>query len=69
MLRPSIFSSATYADRRVAEAGALADALVERAQLVLVVGVVEAEHRHEVLDGREAFDRRARRRAASASRA
>ena len=35
----------------------LTHALVERAQLVLGVGVVEAEHRHEVLDGREAFDR------------
>ena len=41
----------------VAEAGALADALVERAQFVFVVGVVEAEHRHEVLDRLESFDR------------
>ena len=46
-------------DRRVAEARALSHALVERAQLVLVVGVVEAEHRLQVLDGREPFDRAA----------
>src|SRR5688572_31754747 len=31
----------------------LTDAFVERAELLLVVRVVEAEHRHEVLDGRE----------------
>ena len=40
-------------------AGALAHALVERPQLLLVVGVVEAEHRREVFDGREALDRAA----------
>ena len=57
MLRPSIFSSATYATGVVADARALADTLVEGAQLLFVVGVVEAEHRHEVLDGREPFDR------------
>ena len=44
----------------VAHARALPDALVEGAQLVLVVGVVEAEHRRQVLDGREAFDRPSR---------
>ena len=54
MLRPSIFSSATYGTARVAEPGALPDALVERAQLLVVVRVVEAEHRDDVLDGREA---------------
>ena len=57
MLRPSIFSSATYATGAVAECRALAHALVEGAQLLVVVGVVEAEHRREVLDGREAVDR------------
>src|SRR5207237_6520544 len=30
---------------------------VERAELLVVVRVVEAEHRHEMLDGREPFDR------------
>ena len=49
MLRPSILSSATYAgDCSIDEA--LAHALVEGAQLLFVVGVVEAEHRLEVLD-------------------
>ncbi len=43
-------------DRLGAEAGSLADALVERFQLVLAVGVVEAEHRRDVLDRREAFN-------------
>ena len=47
-------------DRRVAQAGALPHALVERLQLVVVVGVVEAEHRDEVLDGLESLDRPAR---------
>ena len=42
--------------RRVAQAGALAHALVEGAQLVVAVDVVEAEHRHGVLDGLEAVD-------------
>ena len=54
MLRPSIFISATYATGVLAQAGALAHALVEGAQLLLGVGVVEAEHRHLVLDGRKA---------------
>ena len=57
MLRPSIFSSATYGDRRIAEPGPLTHALVERAQLLLVVRVVEAQHRHEVLGRGEAVDR------------
>ncbi len=39
----------------VAEAAALPDALVERPQLVLVVGVVQAEHGHLVLDRGEAL--------------
>ena len=42
-------------DRRVAQAGALPHALVEGAQLLLVVGVVEAEHRRQMLDRREAL--------------
>ena len=46
-------------DRGVARARALAHALVERPQLLVVVGVVEAEHRREVLDGLEALDRTA----------
>ena len=37
------------------EREALADALVERAQILFVVGVVEAEHRLQVLDLRKAF--------------
>ena len=45
-------------DRRL-EPGAFAHALVERAQLLLVVGVVEAEHRRDVLDRLETFDRAA----------
>ena len=59
MLRPSIFSSATYGTALSPRPGALADPLVERAQLVVVVGVVEAEHRDDVLDGREAVGGRA----------
>ncbi len=43
-------------DRLGAEAGSLADALVERLQLVVAVGVVETEHRRDVLDRREAFN-------------
>ncbi len=43
-------------DGILATFGALSDALVERAQFLVVVGVVEAEHRHEVLDRVEAFD-------------
>ena len=43
--------------RRRAPAAPSRDALVEGAQLLLVVRVVEAEHRHEVLDRREALDR------------
>ncbi len=39
--------------RRVAEAGAFPEALVEGAEVVLVVGVVEAEHLGEMLDGRK----------------
>ena len=42
-------------DRPVAEAGGAAQAFVEGAQVVFVVGVVEAEHRREVRDGREGF--------------
>ena len=57
MLRPSIFSSATYATAPSPRPAALAHALVERAQLLFVVGVVEAEHRREVLDGRKAVGR------------
>ena len=45
--------------RRVAKARAFAHALVEGAQLVLVVGVVETEHRADVLDGGETLGRRA----------
>ena len=41
------------------EPGALAHALVEGAQLLLGVRVVETEHRHHVLDGVKAFDRAA----------
>ena len=44
-------------DRLVAEAGAAADPLVECPRARLVVGVVEAEHRREVLDRLESFDR------------
>ena len=47
-------------DRRVAQPGALSHALVEGAQLLLVVGVVEAEHRRQVLDRGEALGRAAR---------
>ena len=43
--------------RRVAEPGPLPHALIERAELLLVVRVVEAQHRHEVLGRGEAFDR------------
>ena len=46
-------------DGGVAQARPLAHALVERAQLVVVVGVVEAEHRPDVLDGRKAVGGRA----------
>ena len=44
-------------DRRVPAACSLSDSLVERAELVFAVGVVEAEHRLKVLGGLEAFDR------------
>ena len=44
-------------NRRVAQAGALAHALVEGAQLLVAVDVVEAEQRREVLDRLEAVDR------------
>jgi len=47
MLSPSILSSATYS------AKATPDALVERTQLVVGVGVVEAEHPLCMRDGRE----------------
>ena len=46
-------------DRFVAQAGALPDAFIECAQLTLVVGIVEAEHGQEMLDGLEPFDRAA----------
>ena len=44
-------------DVSLSEARASAHAFVEGAQLLVVVGVVEAEHRHEMLDGVEPFDR------------
>ena len=53
MLRPSIFSSATYATLAVSGRG-FAHPFVERLQLVIVVCVVETEHRREVLNGLEA---------------
>ena len=71
MLSPSIFSSATYAMATSGGASCAApggpatvwqrrappcNALVERPQLVFVVRVVEAEHRHHVLDRLEALD-------------
>ena len=59
MLRPSIFELGDVVDRRVPAACSLPDALVERPQLVLAVGVVEAQHRLKVLGGLEAFDRAA----------
>ena len=56
-------------DGGVAERADLAHAVVECLQLLLAVCVVQAEHRHRVLDGREALDRAVRRHAASASQA
>ena len=68
MLKPSILSSATYA---TADDGveAAPHALVELAQLVFVVGVVERQHRHQVLDGRKPFRRAVPRLAGWANRA
>ena len=53
------FQLGDIGDRRGAGARGLPDALVETAQLLLVVDVVEAEHRHEMRDSRKAFDRMA----------
>ena len=44
-------------DRRVSAACSLSDSLVERAELVFAVGVVQAQHRLKVLGGLEPFDR------------
>jgi hypothetical protein len=41
--------------RVLREPEATADAAVELAELVLAVGIVEAEHRHQMRDGLEAF--------------
>ena len=47
------------AHRRVTESRRPAQALVEGAEIVLVVGVVETEHRRDVLDGGKAVGRTA----------
>ena len=60
MLRPSIFISATYVTGVVAQAGALSHALVKRLQLLVVVGIIETEHRDDVIHRLEALDRPAR---------
>jgi hypothetical protein len=44
-------------DRGAGRACALADALVEGAELLFVVGVVETEHRLQMLDGRKPLRR------------
>ena len=55
MLKPSILSSATYPHRPLNVVQAPAQPFVERAQLVLVVGIVQAEHRLRVLNRRKSF--------------
>jgi hypothetical protein len=58
MLRPSIFRLGDIRDGPDRQpAAAPPDPLVKRAQLGLVVGLVEAEHRHQMVDRGESFDR------------